>query len=127
MVSKINPLKGSEKTLKDEKSRESHLQDMQNEMKNFFNILMIDNEKFNAQRAFNVLKGYILVYNRILYSTVSSVIYECNKDGKNKELFGTILSNVEKLVEYTEDHKVIGALINGSLGVRYSKAGIKVL
>lgn len=68
---------------------------------------MSDNEKFNAKRAFDVLYNYILTYDRILYSTVSNIIYECNEEGKNKNLFGTILSNVEELVAYTEDSIII--------------------
>lgn len=111
MATKINPLKRDENTEEVESLREDHLQDMQNEMKNIFNILSVDNEKFNVQRAFDALYRYIVGYDRILYSTVSSIIYECNRDGKNKELFGTILTNVEKLVEYTEKPDIISSLV----------------
>ena len=51
MASKINPLKTDEETLNNKEIKENHLQDMQNAVKNFFNILMSDNEKFNAKRS----------------------------------------------------------------------------
>lgn len=50
---------------------------------------MSDNEKFNAKRAFDVLYNYILTYDRILYSTVSNIIYECNEEGKNEKILKT--------------------------------------
>jgi len=110
-MSRINPLKGEKAEIVSEDVRQDHLQDMQNEMKNFFNILMIDNEKFSAKRAFDVLHRYIIAYDRILYSTVSNIIYDCNRDGKNKDMFGTILSNVEKMVLYVENPKIIADLV----------------
>ena len=122
MASKINPLKTDEETLNNKEIKENHLQDMQNAVKNFFNILMSDNEKFNAKRAFDVLYNYILTYDRILYSTVSNIIYECNEEGKNKNLFGTILSNVEELVAYTEDSIIMASLIDVAESEEHKRA-----
>ena len=112
MSTRINPLKGEEQKDSTEEVRQDHLQDMQNAMKNFFNILMIDNEKFSEVRAFDVLYRYIISYDRILYSTVSNIIYECNRDVSNKDKFGTILSNVEKMVLYVENPSNIASLVD---------------
>ena len=112
MATRINPLKGGEQKDSSEEVRQDHLQDMQNAMKNFFNILMIDNEKFSEVRAFDVLYRYIISYDRILYSTVSNIIYECNRDVSNKDKFGTILSNVEKMVLYVENPSNIASLVD---------------
>lgn len=114
MATNINPLKGGAQKDSVEEVRQDHLQDMQNAMKNFFNILMTDNEKFNEERAFDALYAYILSYDRILYSTVSNIIYECNRDVSNKDMFGTILSNVEKMVLYVEKSSNIADKVNAA-------------
>lgn len=92
------------------------LQDMQREMTAFFLLLQVDNNTFKPDNAFNALYKYIGTYRRILYSTVSFVVYDItNQDNNNKEMkdrdrYGTLLSNIDSLLEYSDSHTIIEAL-----------------
>ncbi len=86
----------------------SSLQERQREMQVFFSFLQVDNQNFSPEQAFKSLNHYIRTYRRILYSTVSNIVYDITDDddsgmqGSNPDRFGTLLSNIEKLVEYTD-------------------------
>ena len=68
-------------------------------------MLFVDNTKFSEVDTFNMLKLYISTYNRILYAPISNEIYTCfdkhNYDEAVRAI-GTVTSNMEKLVAYTE-------------------------
>lgn len=93
----------------------SSLQERQREMQVFFSFLQVDNQNFSPEQAFKSLYHYIRTYRRILYSTVSNVVYDITDDdnsgmqGSNPDRFGTLLSNIEKLVEYTDSDTNIAA------------------
>ena len=114
-IKRINPQKGIpqevQKTnmpVEKKVSEYSSLQERQRLMTVFFTFLQEDNQNFNAEAAFEELKKYILTYKRILYSIVSNIVYDITDDdnsgkpGSNPDRFGTLLSNIEKLVEYTD-------------------------
>lgn len=71
----------------------------------FFSLLRVDCSDFDEKQAFDTLKEYISHYGRILYAPISNEIYNCY-DEKNYEeairTIGSVISNVEKLVAYTE-------------------------
>ena len=45
-------------------------------MQVFFSFLQVDNQNFSPEQAFTSLNHYILTYRRILYSTVSNIVYD---------------------------------------------------
>ncbi len=109
---KTNPTQDSLSVQKYE-SDHSSLQERQREMQVFFSFLQIDNQNFNPEQAFKSLCNYIRTYKRILYSTVSNIVYDITDDdnsgiqGSNPDRFGTLLSNIEKLVAYTDSDQNI--------------------
>ena len=109
---KINPAKTNPqqttRPVEEIESDYSSLQERQREMQVFFSFLQVDNQNFSREQAFKSLNHYIRTYRRILYSTVSNIVYDITDDddsglqGSNPDRFGTLLSNIEKLVEYTD-------------------------
>ena len=121
----INPTKtnSSEITVPEKKQvsfNHSGLQDMQREMTSFFLLLQEDNNTFKAEEAFKALNKYIGTYERILYSTVSLIVYDItNQDNDSKEKnerdrYGTLLSNIDSLLEYSDSHTIIESLKKAS-------------
>ena len=83
------------------------LQEMENALRNFFQILAQTSDRFNAEYAFDGLFNYIKEYDRILYSTISNIIYA---DYENPGIFepaGTLLSNLDALISYAESDDII--------------------
>lgn len=101
----INPSKGdeNEKTL----IQEDKTQKMQNAINEFFQHLMITHDQFDEEKAFDELQDYIKLYNRILYSPISNIIYSSYESGQNDDLIGTLLSNLDELLSYANDSNVI--------------------
>lgn len=96
----------------------SSLIDMQREMNIFFELLKVNNRNFDAENAFKSLMKYIRTYKRFLYSTVSHSVYDLanednsGKHASNHDRFGTLLSNIEKLVEYVDNDTNISNHVN---------------
>lgn len=84
-----------------------NLNEMQQEMSYFLSLLMTDSSKFDTEKTFNCLHQYVSKYNRILYSAISHHVYDleetAEKRGSSKDPFGTLLSNVEILLNYAEN------------------------
>lgn len=109
----INPLKTVSslgKTRSEESSiNTKHLPDMQHEMKYFLEYLTVENQDFDEEKSFKELTSYMRKYDRILYSTVSQVVYHLvdedtiGKTSSKPDRFGTLLSNIEKLLEYVNE------------------------
>ena len=84
------------------------LQEMQNEINHFFILLKADNAKFDSKNAFFCILNYIEKYERVLYSEVSVLIYSLISEGNDNQnntkcdRFGTLISNIEALVDYAE-------------------------
>lgn len=81
---------------------------MNAEMKRFLNYLSDGHIVFKPDEAFKMLSQYISLYERIMYSTVSVIIYEItNKDYKSnsQDIFGSMLTNAEALLDYAEGQK----------------------
>lgn len=101
---------------------QNSLNEMQHEMRDIFEILLEDNQNFDSKEAFRRLRKYINNYERILYSTVSHSVYDVmEKDStiestSQQDVFGTLLSNIEKLVEYVDDEKNISACVTAASG-----------
>lgn len=80
--------------------------EMDREMKNIFGRLCVENDIFDAENTYEALKEYINKYDRIIYSTVSQVIYSItnvnneNNHFTNQNKFSTLLSNMDKLLTY---------------------------
>ena len=123
----INPVKIVEKPLNEITQTPEQVRggaqillDMQREMKNFFELLMVDNQVFDAEKAFKELMKYIKTYERILYSTVSHIVYDLTDEdaegrpSSNPDRFGTLLSNIEKLVEYADKDTNISSHVNAA-------------
>ena len=104
----INPLRQDQMLNEKVNIQEDQLEDMQNDIKYLFNVLMVDTEKFNPERAFNILRKYICSYKRILYSTISNIMFDCNRNMQGKQQIGTILSNLETLLLFVNDDRING-------------------
>lgn len=88
--------------------RSERLDDMEFTLRKFFNRLDNSNESFNADAAFDELLRYISSYGRVLYSTISNIIYNhYDSNEKTTDPAGTLLSNLDALVRYTEDSSKI--------------------
>lgn len=75
------------------------------EIVSFLQLLLVENENFDTKGAFEKLKKYIEKYDRILYAPISNWIYGYCQDIENEDSedeFGKVLSNMDKLVEYSE-------------------------
>ena len=51
------------------------LQEMEHDLRKFFERLDKPNERFNPSDAFDELLRYVNNYDRVLYSTISNIIY----------------------------------------------------
>ena len=103
----INPSAGKEET----QLQEDKIQKMQNSISMFFNHLMIKHDQFNAEKAFDELQDYVKLYDRILYSPISNIIYSSYENGQSDDLIGTLLSNLDELLSYSNDSSVIAIKI----------------
>ncbi len=79
------------------------IQNMEEEIKKFFLILEKPNADFKPDIAFDNLFNYIIKYERVLYSTISNIIYARYDSSSKFDPAGTLLSNLDKLVKYSED------------------------
>lgn len=120
---KINPTKISSKqvqtsqpTKSESVSEYSGLQDMQREMTAFFLLLRESNNKFKVENAFHSLNQYISTYKRILYSTISFIVYDITNQDRSensktdRDQYGTLLSNIDTLLEYSDSVTKMDAL-----------------
>ena len=80
------------------------LQEMETAFRNFFDRLNMPNEKFNASDAFDELLRYVNNYDRILYSTISNIIYaHYSQSDSTADPAGTLQSNLDALIRYSEN------------------------
>lgn len=71
----------------------------------FFQLLKVECSYFEEREAFNTLKDYISKHGRILYAPISNEIYRCYDENDYDDamrIMGTVITNIEKLVAYTE-------------------------
>ena len=66
----------------------------------FFEVLETPNIDFECNTCFDLLVEYLITYERILYTPISNVIYYLSSE--NEDVIATIMSNLEKMLEYTE-------------------------
>ena len=93
----------------------STLQDMENDMQRILAYYCQPNNNFKPEKAFKDLNNYLKTNRRLLYSTISMVVYAYTDEasavnsGSEQDQFGTLLSNIEKLVAYVDDDHNIAA------------------
>lgn len=86
------------------------LQEMEAARRKFFERLDKPNAKFNPSDAFDELLRYINNYDRILYSAISNIIYaHYSCDDATADPAGTLLSNLDALIRYSENENNIVA------------------
>lgn len=86
------------------------LQEMEAALRKFFERLDKPNEQFNPADAFDELLRYINNYDRILYSAISNIIYaHYSCDDAKGDPAGTLLSNLDALIRYSENESNIAA------------------
>lgn len=86
------------------------LQEMEAALRKFFERLDKPNAKFNPSDAFDELLRYINNYDRILYSAISNIIYaHYSCDDATADPAGTLLSNLDALIRYSENENNIVA------------------
>lgn len=82
--------------------------EMENDIRKFFLHLEMPSEKFDASNAFDELKKYVNNYDRMLYSTISNIIYaHYDKNESSTDPAGTLLSNLDALLCYSENENNI--------------------
>lgn len=99
---KINPVKKHSNSNCDLLPSNDQIQEMENSISMFIDMLEKSNEQFKADKAFESLLKYNKEYDRILYSTISNIIYKKYESSGSAELSGTLLSNIDALVKYSE-------------------------
>jgi len=68
--------------------------EMQESIKKLCKGLLINSQKFDAEKWLSELKDYIKSYDRLLYSTISNIIFELSE-----EQFGIFMTNLDSVVE----------------------------
>jgi len=86
------------------------IQNMEEAIRKFFIKLQQRNDDFQPASAFNELLSYITIHDRVLYSTISNIIYYSYESSGNFDPSGTLLSNLDALVRYSEDPNNILAI-----------------
>ena len=96
------------RTDKDEKEVvqiDNRLNEMEEKVKGFCQALLGDAKKFNEAQVCEDLVAYIGEYHRILYSPISNTIYQYYQEHESEEAskkIGSMLSNVESVIDYTK-------------------------
>lgn len=85
------------------------IEEMNDRIQAFCNYLLVDNDKFDEEKAFDILLDYISKYDRILYSPISNTIYAYynehdENDATNK--MGTISSNIIDIVAFSQGENI---------------------
>lgn len=84
------------------------LQDQMNQMQEICQKLVQDNNSFDPVDFFTTVSEYCSSYDRVLYSSLSTFYFE--RDNRQ----GTISSNLEKALQYTQDENHIKEKENAS-------------
>lgn len=79
--------------------------EMELEFGSFVSLLMMPNNVFNADKALEILDSYLSKYHRILYSSISNVIYQAYESEKNEDITDTLLANIDALVNSVAHYK----------------------
>lgn len=94
---------GSYTSHSDDLSDSSKIQEMEEKIQLFLLKLEETNEKFDPEKAFDAIHEYITNYDRMFYSTISNFIYSRCEEKGEFDIAGTLLSNLEALVRYSQD------------------------
>ena len=86
---------------------DEHMQKMQIEIEKVFQNMMVKQDQFEKEKTFDDLHRYILVYDRILYSPISNLIYSSYENGLEGDVIGTLQSNLDALLSYVSNPQVI--------------------
>ncbi|RKI39119.1 hypothetical protein D7V86_21145 [bacterium D16-51] len=77
--------------------------EMTGRVEEFFSLLLVDSNDFTnaeSEKTFNKIYEYIKKYDRILYSPISNLCYQCFIEfeaDKQVDIFGSLVSNIEKV------------------------------
>lgn len=84
------------------------LQNMELSMRVFFKYLNKPNKEFKPSDAFDELLKYVNNYDRILYSTISNIVYtQYNSGNITTDSVGVMLSNLDDLICFVKDENNI--------------------
>ena len=81
-------------------------EEMSEQVTEICKFLVSDSSLFDAEKGFDMIRRYIEKYHRILYSQISNMIYalyDAHTPEEASNILGTMVSNIEKIVAYTED------------------------
>lgn len=115
-----------------EKQNFVSIKDMQQKIICFCNKLLDDELQFNVEETMEYLVSYMHDCHRILYSEFSNLIYayyEKHNPNDASQKISTMLSHIEKLIDYTQTNTFKEKLLNSNNAKDYedaSKAVIKI-
>ncbi len=75
---------------------------MEAEMSKFVETLSVSSVRFDEKVAFEELRCYLRSYGKMMYVPISNAIYSAYKRQDDKDLIGSIITNIEKLARYIE-------------------------
>lgn len=104
----INKLDGKRNDVYKEPETKAKTEEMSEKMSEICDYFFEASNSFKEEKAFDSLLFYIGKYQRILYSEISSQIYACYEKNEAKEAdirLGTLLSNIQKIVQYNSSEK----------------------
>ncbi len=88
-----------------DKSRKKYsTAEMTGRVEEFFELLLVDSNDFTdieSRKVFYKIYEYIKEYDRILYSPISNICYQCfikYESDKQVDIFGSLVSNIEKVL-----------------------------
>lgn len=106
-MSMINPYKSSYNLVATPDNDVS--QTMQKSFNDFLEKIKVKQNDFDEEKAFKELINYVKIYEKVLYSSISNLIYSAY-DNKQEDYIGSIMSNFEKLLSYTDNSQNIATL-----------------
>lgn len=101
---KINPSKTDpEDHISKARAEQDITEQLLNEMATFCDSLMLNAGEFDESKAFELLRGYILNHERILYTPISNKIYACYDEHPEDadQLLENMISNAGLLVTFS--------------------------
>lgn len=105
-LEKMDPSAAKNDQIEVESANKRTQEKMQLKMKVIFELLFVESQSFDSKKAFSEIVDYINQYDRIIYSTISDIVYQLLEEEKLDEKHnrrGTLLSNLDSLMRFCDE------------------------